>query len=79
MTILLTGAKGFLGSWIAKDLEARGIEWRPLNVRLHEIGTVELRDISTVIHCAAKIPEMDIPDESYWTTNVDGTDHLLKQ
>jgi|GEM_PF-5615358 len=79
MAILLTGSKGFLGHNVARALELRKLEWRPLNVRLHQIGSSDLESIDTVIHCAAQIPMNDVPNESFRHTNIGGTNHLLEQ
>lgn len=78
MTILLTGSSGFLGSRIAKELGSRGLQWRPLIVRLHEARAAHLENISTVIHAAAQTPRIGLPEERYWPVNVEGTEHLLK-
>ena len=79
MTVLLTGSTGFLGTWIAKDLQSRKLQWRPLNVRLHQIGPVDLEGVSTVIHCAGQTPGSGVRDGAFLETNTVGTNHLLEQ
>jgi nucleoside-diphosphate-sugar epimerase len=79
MSILLTGAKGFLGGWVARELDARSLKWRPLNVRLHEVGPVDVDGIDTVIHCAAAVPHREMSDKFYWDANTVGTEYLVSQ
>jgi len=79
MTVLLTGSTGFLGTWIAKDLESRKVQWRALKVRLHQLGPAELEGVSTVIHCAGQTPRSGIRDEAFFEINAMGTRHLLEQ
>jgi nucleoside-diphosphate-sugar epimerase len=80
MTILLTGSTGFLGTWIARELQSRKLQWRPLSVRLHQIRPADLEGVGTVIHCAGQVPGGGgRSDEAYAEINIAGTNHLLRQ
>lgn len=78
MTILLTGAQGFLGSIIGNQLSSKGLVWRPLTVRLAEVSEADLVGIATVIHCAAATWKADRKDSEYVTANIEGTARLLE-
>jgi len=78
MKILLTGSTGFLGARIAEELQARGLAWRPLRVRLHQIQPADLEGISTVIHCAGLIPGRSCRHEDFFEVNATGTNRLLE-
>lgn len=77
MTILLTGASGFLGARIVDVLRARGLAWQPLRARLLEAQAAELDGIATVIHCAALTPARAAREEDFLEVNVRGTERLL--
>lgn len=78
MTILLTGASGFVGSNVAAELERRALDWRPLKSRLENIARPEMNDVSAVIHCAGQIPKGRAERSDYLRTNAAGTRALLK-
>jgi nucleoside-diphosphate-sugar epimerase len=77
-TILLTGSTGFLGARIAEELRSRGLDWRPLCARLHEVQPAHLSAARAVIHCAALTPGRALSDEDFFEVNVAGTQRLLK-
>jgi len=79
MTILLTGSTGFLGSYVAKELQARGIHCRTLKARLHDVQPGDLEGVDTVIHCAGRIPDRGGCDEEFFKVNTEGTRHLLQR
>lgn len=78
MTILLTGASGFLGSIIGNQLSSKGRVWRPLTARLADVSETDLAGIDTVIHCAAATWKADRKDSEYATANAEGTAKLLE-
>lgn len=71
--VLLTGARGYLGSAVAAALEAAGHDWAPLDTRLAAIAPASL-EADCVIHCAGALRHQ--PDRLQ-ADNVDGTRHLL--
>ncbi len=86
MTYILTGAHGFLGSYILKQLEnekvftlGRGSS-NDLNCDLrHSIPT--LPEAKVVIHCAGKahsLPKTPEEEEDFFAVNLRGTENLLK-
>ena len=79
MTVLLTGSTGFLGTWVARELQSRKLEWRASSIRLQRIGPADLEGAGTVIHCAGRIPGSGVRDEDFLETNAVGTAHLLEQ
>jgi nucleoside-diphosphate-sugar epimerase len=53
MKVFITGASGFLGSNLARALEARGHEVRATRIRLGEpVDPTVLGDADTIVHCA---------------------------
>ena len=79
MTILLTGSTGFLGTRIAEELRSRGLAWRPLTARLHQVRPADLEGAGTVIHCAALTAARPCRDEELFAVNVAGTNRLLSR
>jgi nucleoside-diphosphate-sugar epimerase len=86
MTYILTGAHGFLGSYILKQLEnekvftlGRGSS-NDLNCDLrHSIPT--LPEAKVVIHCAGKahsLPKTPEEEADFFAVNLRGTENLLK-
>lgn len=72
-TVLLTGARGYLGSAVAAELAARGIAWAPLAGRLQAVQPVSL-DAPVVIHCAGALRHQP---QRWLADNVAATQHLL--
>jgi nucleoside-diphosphate-sugar epimerase len=80
MKLILTGASGYVGGWIASELNRREINWRPLKSRLLELQLDEIEGSDIVIHCAAEHrTTLNISDSLIWETNLNGTENLLKK
>ena len=82
MTILLTGADGFIASHIASMLSREGYRWRPFEGDITDPIDVMrgLRDVETVIHTAGitYAPSFfDYPVETM-SVNVGGTLNILR-
>lgn len=92
--ILVTGASGFVGSNIVKTLKNYGHQVVGVSRSSHESTDVVrhidgdtdwsdiLHGVGVVIHCAAKVHEMDPNEESeagYYSVNVHGTLNLAEQ
>lgn len=71
--LLLTGSNGYLGSAVAARLDALGVAWQALSLRLEAIAQGSL-DHSTVIHCAGALRHR--PDD-WQRSNADGMARLL--
>lgn len=71
--ILLTGARGYLGSAVAARLDALAQDWEPLATRLEQVPPSSLAH-SVVIHCAGALRHR--PGD-WQRSNVDGMAHLL--
>ena len=71
--ILLTGAKGYLGSAVAARLDALAQDWEPLSTRLEQVAPSSLAH-SVVIHCAGALRHR--PGD-WQRSNVGGMAHLL--
>jgi len=76
-TLLLTGATGFLGTRVAGELDARGLAWRPLRSRLHQISAADLDGVTTIVHCAALNPGPGRRDDDFFEVNAEGTRRLV--
>ncbi len=71
--ILLTGARGYLGSAVAARLDALAQDWEPLATRLEQVSPSSLTH-SVVIHCAGALRNR--PGD-WQRSNVDGMGQLL--
>lgn len=71
--ILLTGARGYLGSAVAARLDALAQDWAPLATRLEQVPPTSLVH-SVVIHCAGALRHRPA---DWQRSNVDGMAHLL--
>jgi nucleoside-diphosphate-sugar epimerase len=71
--ILLTGARGYLGSAVAARLDALAQDWEPLATRLEQVPPASLAH-RVVIHCAGALRHRPA---DWQRSNVDGTAHLL--
>lgn len=87
MTILLTGASGFLGKIIASELQDHKIlslgkaATNDVVVDLSETVPAFHNPIDVVIHAAGKahiVPRTKEEEESFWKVNYQGTIHLLE-
>ena len=82
-TVLVTGSRGYLGTWIVDDLEANGFDVREFDLSLgDDIGDLPgvlraAENCSAIVHLAA-IPHDDVgTPETIMATNVLGTWHVL--
>jgi nucleoside-diphosphate-sugar epimerase len=79
MKILLTGASGYVGRWVAAELDRRGIVWTSLKSRLEALSQDCLEGSETVIHCAAEHRHSpEVTEQLIWETNLGGTQNLLR-
>ena len=81
--VLVTGSRGYLGTWVVENLEADGFVVREFDLSLgDEIGDLPgvlraAEDCSAIVHLAA-IPHDDVgTPETIMATNVLGTWHVL--
>ena len=74
MSLLLTGASGYLGSRISLNLERAGVAWEALQCRLETLSVGSLKH-RVVIHCAGALRNR--PDQLQ-PSNVDGTRALVR-
>lgn len=78
MKILVTGARGFIGQWVCKSLNKRGVEWavfkgdvlRGEDFALHD-------DCDTIIHLAAKVRAAGALEHMI-RVNTEGTLNVLR-
>lgn len=87
MHVLLTGASGFLGGWVAAGLTARGVTVSPFPGRRLLAPTSDvaadlrpiLRQVDAICHLAASTTQQPGPPtpDDYATGNVDATRRLL--
>jgi len=86
--VLLTGASGFLGGYICKEFQNRGIAYETLgrsnsNDIVTELGVKPIKlelDYETVVHCAGKahlVPINESEAKDFFDVNVEGTKNLL--
>jgi len=78
MNILITGARGFIGSHVysylkTKDYNVKGIDEDILDRKALE---PHFKDIDYVIHAAGKVKEA-VNNEDYHKVNVKGTDNVI--
>ncbi len=76
--IAVTGANGFLGSNICTLLSQRGIDFKPLTKRLSALDSSDLCGADVVIHCAARIPDLNNLISDYYDVNYYGTLKVLQ-
>lgn len=72
--LLLTGARGYLGSQVADYLRQQGIAFDVLDGRLHDMAPASLR-YRCVVHCAGKTNRS--VNSNYMEDNAVGTERLL--
>jgi nucleoside-diphosphate-sugar epimerase len=81
-TILVTGATGFLGRHLVRELESEGITVRRHSSAEGDIadGTLPIEGVSRVFHLAAKsyVPESWQNPSAFYHTNVMGTINVLE-
>lgn len=86
MRIILTGARGFLGSYIKKELSKKGdvftISRTGATLRIDLSNEIpSLPEVDLVIHCAGKAHSIPITEEEkqvFFDVNLKGTANLLK-
>ncbi len=86
MTILVTGSSGFVGEVLIEklrklDIETLGIDWKSgkytdLIQDISKPFTIE-KQIDSVIHLAARLEHDRCTEKEYFSSNVNGTEHIL--
>jgi nucleoside-diphosphate-sugar epimerase len=74
MTLLLTGASGYVGSRVAIHLDAAGVQWEKLSCRLEKLNPGSLSH-EIVIHCAGALRRRT---DQLVSANVEGTAALAE-
>jgi dihydroflavonol-4-reductase len=79
MTVYVSGASGFVGSHIARELREAGEEVRDDRVELLDPGALAeaVHGCDAVVHVAA-LYSFDAPDAQFERVNVEGTRNLLE-
>ncbi|RYG09705.1 MAG: NAD-dependent epimerase/dehydratase family protein [Chitinophagaceae bacterium] len=86
MRVILTGARGFLGSYIKNELSKDGevftISRKGASLRIDLSREIpSLPEVDLVIHCAGKahsIPKTYAEKRAFFDVNLNGTENLLK-
>jgi nucleoside-diphosphate-sugar epimerase len=79
MNVLVTGARGFIGTWVVKELESRGHKYIDFLGDVRNNNSFPNKPVEVVIHLAALITHRQQYDKNdLYDINVQGTKNILE-
>ena len=78
MRILVTGAKGFIGEWVLKDLDVTEHTATVFTGDVREKSTFPKELFDVIIHLAAKVDKRFWMSNDLYRVNVEGTQNLIE-
>jgi nucleoside-diphosphate-sugar epimerase len=76
--ILLTGARGFIGQWVVKTLEAKNHSVIAFSGDVRDRNTFPLVSVDIVVHLAAIVDKRFWKSDNLFDVNVKGTQNLIE-
>lgn len=79
MKVLVTGATGFIGKWVMKELDASEHTAIAFSGDVRDKSTFPKGSFEVIIHLAAKVDKKFWGSNDLYKVNVEGTKNLLEQ
>ena len=79
MKVLVTGATGFIGEWVMKELDASEHTAVAFSGDVRDKSTFPKGGFEVIIHLAAKVDKKFWESNDLYNVNVDGTKNLIEQ